>query len=147
VAVDATETVLPIRAPRPGELAFAWRLLTAVTWIMVITALASVWNVSDQLGHSTWWLGARGEPQPRLVQLLPFVPAVLMVLGAINRIRYLAWSGIAASASVMAVGFADLGRVRNLAFVEISIGVAAALVSAASLIGTYRRPAPSVDAG
>jgi hypothetical protein len=136
--VEPPERVVPIRTPRAGELSSKWRLMTALTWIAVVLALGSVWNVSDQLGLSTWWLGPRGEPRPRVVQLLPFVPAVVMVLAAINHIRQLAWWGVLAAALIVAVGVVDLGYVARLGWVEIAIGVAAGAVSVASRSGTYR---------
>lgn len=136
--VEPPERVVPIRAPRAGELSSKWRLLTALTWIAVVLALGSVWNASDQLGLSTWWLGPRGEPRPRIVQLLPFLPAVAMVLAAINHVRRLAWWGVLAAALVVAVGVGDLGYVTRLAWVEIAIGIAAGGFSMASLTGTYR---------
>ena len=47
------------------------------------------------------------------------------------------------AALVAVVGIVDLGYVRRLAYVELAIAAAAALVSVASLTGIYRRAAPS----
>ena len=127
--------------PRPGELTLPWRIGTAITWISVVLALAAVWNASVQLGLSTWWLGPRGEPQPRVIQLAPFVTPVLMVLGTINNVRWLGWFGLAASGVLAAIGLGDLGRVASIAATELAIAGAAALISLASLTGTYRAPA------
>ena len=118
-----------------------WRIGTALTWISVVMALAAVWNASVQLGLSTWWLGPRGEPQPRVVQLAPFLAPVLMVFGTINNVRWLGWFGLAASAVLAAVGLGDLGRVGSIAATELAIAGAAAAISLASLTGTYRAPA------
>ena len=126
--------------PRPGELTLPWRIGTAITWISVVLALAAVWNTSVQLGLSTWWLGPRGEPQPRVIQLAPFVAPVLMVLGTINNLRWLGWYGLAASGVLAAVGLGDLGRVGSIAATELAIAGAAAVISLASLTGTYRAP-------
>lgn len=126
--------------PRPGELTPAWRIGTALTWISVVLAMAAVWNASVQLGLSTWWLGPRGDPQPRVVQLAPFVAPVLMVLGTINNVRWLGWFGLGASGVVAAVGIGDLGRVDSIAATELMIAGAAAIISLASLTGTYRFP-------
>jgi len=109
-----------------------------MTWIAVVLAFAAVWNASVQLGLSTWWLGPRGEPQPRLVQLTPFVAPVLMVLGTINHIRWSGWWGLAASGVLTAFGVADLWTVSSIAAVELLIAGSAAVVSIASLTGTYR---------
>jgi hypothetical protein len=136
--VEPPERVVPIRTPRAGELSSKWRLVTALTWIAVVVALGSVWSVSDQLGLSTWWLGPRGEPRPRVVQLLPFVPAVAMLLGAINHVRRLALWGVLAAVAVIAIGIVDLGYVARLGWIEIAIGGAAGAVSLASRSGTFR---------
>ncbi len=126
------------RTPRAGELTGGWRAITAITWVFVVVALGAVWKTSDQLGLSTWWLGPRGQPNSLLIQILPFVPAVLMVLATINHVRHLPWFGLAASMSIVVTGLLDLGRVVGLGIVEVAIGVAAAVVSLASLTGIYR---------
>jgi len=131
--------VVHLRPPRSGELTNRWRIITGITWALVVAAIGAVWRVSDQLGLSTWWVGPRGEPQPRIVQLLPFVPGVLMMLIAINRVRYVAVWGLLASSLIVATGIADLGRVVRLGLLEVMIGAAAAIVSLVSLTGTYRR--------
>lgn len=127
--------------PRAGELTLPWRIGTALTWVAVVLSFAAVWNVSAQLGLSTWWLGPRGEPQPRVIQLSPFVAPMLMVLATINNVRWLAWFGLAASGILAAVAVGDLGRVGSIAATELAIAGAAALFSVASLTGTYRPPA------
>ncbi len=138
------ETVQQARMPRPGELTPAWRIVTGVTWLLVLLAMAAVWKTSDQLGLSTWWLGPRGRPNSLFVQLLPFVPSVLMVLAAINHVKYVPWYGIAASALLIVTGLFDLSRVIGLGILEIAIGTAALVVSLVSLTGMYRR-APSTQ--
>jgi hypothetical protein len=130
-----------VRPPRPGELSTHWRVVMACTWILVAAALVAVWRVSDQLGLSTWWLGPRGEPRSRAVQIMPLLPAVAMLLVSINRVRHAAWYGIAAAAAIVAIGIGDLDRTFRLGLLEVTIGVAAAVVSAASSTGTYRRRA------
>jgi hypothetical protein len=131
------------RTPRVGELTNGWRAVTAITWILVIVALACVWKTSDQLGLSTWWLGPRGEPNSIIVQLLPFIAPVLMLLAAFNHVRYLPCLGLVASGLVTLVGVFDVVRFRGLGLLEIAIGAAAAIVSLVSLTGMYRRDASS----
>lgn len=113
----------------------------ALTWVGVVVGLAAVWNASVQLGLSTWWLGPRGDPRPRVIQLSPFVAPLLMVLATINNARWLGLHGLAASGVLLAVGVVDLGRVTSIAVTELLIAAAAAAVSLASLTGTYRAPA------
>jgi hypothetical protein len=136
-------TVPPVvyqtRLPRAGELSPGWRLGTALTWIAVVLALAAVWNASVQLGLSTWWLGPRARPQPLGIRLSPFAAPVLMLLGTINQVRWLAWFGLGASAVIIGVGIGDLGHVASIAVTEILVGVASGAISLASLTGTYRR--------
>lgn len=138
VPVEPNPVVLLTRTPRAGELSWGWRVVTVITWIAVVLAFATVWNVSVQLGLSTRWLGPRAQPRPRLVQLTPFVAPVLMVLGTINNIRWLGRWGIGAAVVLAAYGVADLGRVSSIAAVELLIAGSAAAVSIASLTGTYR---------
>ena len=134
------------RTPRAGELTSGWRVVIALTWMMVVVGLACVWKTSDQLGLSTWWLGPRGDPNSIIIQLLPFIPPVLMVLLSINHVRYLPWFGLAASGLVVLVGVFDVVRFRGLGLLEIAIGVAAAVVSLVSLVGMYRNdPSASVE--
>lgn len=136
--------------PRSGDLTFGWRAVTAAIWIGVIIGLAAVWNASVQLGLSTWWLGPRAAPQPRVVQFSPFIAPVLMLLATINQIRWLPWFGLGAAGVVAAVGVGDIGRVSGLATVELVIAAAAALAALASSTGMYRAPpaaaAPSAAA-
>lgn len=130
-----------VRMPRAGELTLRWRIVTASMWILVAAAFVAVWRVSDQLGLTTWWIGPRGAPNSRLIQIVPFVPAVIMMLLSINRVRYVAWLGLVAAAATTAIGVADFGHVFRLGLIEVLIGAAAAVVSVASLSGTYRRRA------
>src|SRR5690606_36468594 len=114
------------RTPRAGELSARWRVITGITWILVRIALASVWKTSDQLGLSTWWLGPRGRPNSLLIQVLPFVPAVLMVLLASNHVKRVPWLGLGAALLIVVTGLFDLDRVLGLGILEIAIGGAAA---------------------
>lgn len=126
--------------PRPGELTLPWRVGTAICWIGVVLALSAVWSASVQLGLSTWWLGPRGEQQPRVVQLSPFIAPVLMVLGTINNVRRLGWFGLGAATVIGVIGLVDIGRVGSIAATELAIAGAAAVISIASFTGTYQKP-------
>lgn len=137
--------VLQTRTPVAGETSASWRLATVVAWIAVAVALGSVWKVSDQLGMSTWWLGPRGEPQPRAVQLIPFVPPLVMLVAAINNVRRLPWIGLLCSAAIVAIGVVDLGYIARLGVLEIAVGAAAAAVSVGSTAGVLRPVGDVVD--
>ena len=108
-------------------------------WVMVFVAYSGVWKVSRELGLATWWLGAISEPQPIVVQLVPFVAPVAMVVAGMRNVRRLPWYGLLASGVCAAIAIGDLDRVRRLAFVELAIAAAGAVVSIASFSGVYRR--------
>ena len=137
--VATEQEVRHTRTPHAGELTTGWRLVTALTWLLAVVGMACVWKTSDQLGLATWWLGPRGEPHPIVVQLLPFVPAVLMVLAAVSHVRYLPWLGLAASGLILLIGLFDVVRFTGLGILEIAIGIATAVVSLVSLAGMYRK--------
>ena len=91
------------RAPRgPGELTGGWRLVTGVTWMLVVVGARL--RVEDERSARPVDVVARAARANRnsiVVQLLPFVPAVLMVLAAINHVRHLPWFGLAASGLIV----------------------------------------------
>ncbi len=119
-----------------------------VTWAMVFLAYMAVWKASEELGIGTWWLGPRSNPQPTIVNLIPFVIVVLVGLAASFDIRHLPWIGIGASVALVLVAIPDLSRSTGLAVVEFAIAGAALTVSLASLTGTYRKnPEAPAEAG
>ncbi|HEX4981484.1 MAG TPA: hypothetical protein VFV63_07300 [Ilumatobacteraceae bacterium] len=139
--------VRPYRAPRAGELTTGWRILTGIGWIGIAAVLAATWNVSRQLGLSTWWLGPVYDQRPPYVTMLPFVaPAVVLTL-VVNRVRHVPWIGLLGAAAIAAVGLGDLGRVRGIGVVELIAAAAALLVSIASFSGMYRSDDGNDDAG
>jgi hypothetical protein len=119
-------------------MSMGWRIITISMWIGVFASFVGVWGASEQLGLLTWWLGPRAQPQPRFVQISPFYFPLIMVLGIVNQVRWMALAGVCAGAILAAYGFGDLDRVTRLGLVEILIGAAAAAVSLAALTGTYR---------
>lgn len=126
-------------------------MVTAATWVLVFVAFSGVWKVSRELGLATWWLGPISEPQPILISLIPFAAPSAMVVATLNNTRWLPWFGLAASAACAAIGVGDLDRIRRLAYVELAIAAAGALVSIAGLGGMFRsvrqdRPDPADSA-
>ena len=81
--------------PRPGDLTNGWLIVTGIGWLGVVVVLAASWNVSRQLGLSTWWLGPVDHQRPLYVMVLPFVAPAVMLTAAGNRVRYLPWIGTA----------------------------------------------------
>ena len=115
--------------------------MVAVTWIAVMAAWAAIWNASVQIGLSTWWLGARGDPQPVIVRLVPFIIAGAVVVAALNHLKATPWIGIAGGVGLGLIALGDVGRVDRLALVEGLVAVSAIAVSAAAATGRYRRAA------
>jgi hypothetical protein len=122
-----------------GQLTRTWQLATVAMWGATFVAFGGVWKASRELGLSTWWRGPSSDPQPFLVTLIPFVGPAVMVVAALYGVRRLPWYGLAVSAVTILVGLGDLGRVSRLGVVEIALGAATAVFSAASLTGRYRR--------
>lgn len=146
VLSDDTTAVEPARRPhRPGELTTAWRAALVATWVGVFLAYMAVWKASEEIGIGTWWLGPRSNPQPVLVQLIPFfVTAVFGILASYN-VRRMPWISLGGSAVLALIAVPDLSRSVGLATVEFAIAGAVALVSLASLTGTYRAAKPDGD--
>lgn len=139
-----SSTVILTRPPRAGELTSGWRVITACCWIGVVASFAAIWNTSERLGLSTWWLGPRGDPMPVYVRLLPFVAPTLMILAVSSGVRWLWRWGVGAALVTAAIGLGDLGGFSGLAGIELAAAVAALAVSLASSTGMYR-PAPGAD--
>jgi hypothetical protein len=129
-----------VRRPRPGQLSTPWRAMVVAAWVGVFVAYMAVWKASEELGLATWWLGARSDPQPILIRLVPFiVTAVFGILASYN-VRRLPLIGLVGAAILAVIAVPDLSRSTGLAIIEFTIAGAIALVSAASFTGTYRQP-------
>lgn len=116
------------------------------TWALVFLSYMAVWKASEELGIGTWWLGPSSNPQPIIVNLIPFAIVVLVGLAASFDIRHLPWIGIGASVALVVVAIPDLSKSTGLAVIEFAIAGAALAVSLASLTGTYRK-VPEAPAG
>ena len=137
-ADDAVQDAAVAAPRRPGELTTGWYVASALTWVGVVVALAAVWNTSRQLGLAVWWLGPPAQAKPVIVSLLPFVLPVAMTAAALERVRYLPWFGLGASAVTAVIGLVDITTFPRLALAQVAIAVAAAVTSVASLSGMYR---------
>jgi hypothetical protein len=135
----------PHHVTRAGELTVGWRILTGIGWMGIVAVFAATWNVSRQLGLSTWWLGPVDNQRPEYVMMLPFVAPAVVLSGAANRVRYVPWIGVLGAAGTAAVGLGDLGKVTGIGVVELMAAAAALLISIASFSGMYRRADGSVD--
>lgn len=132
-----------MHTPVAGQLTPMWRLAFGFGWAAIVVGYGAVWETSRVIGLSTWWLGADAEPRMLLIQLLPFYGPILVTIAAISNWRYVSYFGIGVGLAGAAIGAADLGRVRWIATVELVLAGAAVCISVASLVGLYRRVAPT----
>lgn len=137
------ENERPPRPPRPGELTSAWRMVFIVGWVCVLVACGAVIRTSRTLGLSTWWLGPSSDPRFLLVQLLPFVPAAVLVVLAARNQRFLPYYGAVGAIMLAAIATGDVHRFNRLAALEFIIAAAALLVSLGSFAGLLRPGEPS----
>jgi hypothetical protein len=112
---------------------------------MVFLSYMAVWKASEELGIGTWWLGPRSNPQPTVVNLIPFVIIVLVGGAASFDIRHLPWIGVGGSVALTLIAIPDLSRSTGLAAIEFAIAGAAMIVSLASLTGRYRSAPETAD--
>ena len=131
--------LLPGRPQRAGELTVGWRTVYAIGWIGVVLGLAAVWKSSRTLGLPVWWLGPEADPNPLPLQILPFLPAALLIAAAVRSMRFLPWLGLAGAAAMIAIAAFDVGRFTGLALIQIVLAVAGALVSVAAFAGVLLR--------
>jgi len=125
--------------PRPGQLTLAWRTAFIVGWAGVVLGPGAVVKSSRTMGLSTWWLGPDADPNPIVVQLLPFVlPAIAIVLGFRNA-RFLPYAGTIAALALGAIAAGDIGRFDSLAHVELATAGIGLLISVAAFAGVLRR--------
>ena len=116
--------------------------MLVTTWVGVFVAYLAVWKASEEIGIATWWLGARSNPQPLVIRLVPFmVTAVFGILASYN-VRRLPIIGLVGAVALIAIAVPDLSRSGGLATIEFAIAGAVLLVSAGSFTGTYRQPRP-----
>jgi hypothetical protein len=127
---------------RPGQLTGGWRWAFIVCWGCVPLALLAVSASAWKMGLSMWWTGPRFAPRPLVVQVLPAVPAVLLVVLAARNVRFLPYLGAIAAIVLAAVGTGDLGRFEGLALAQLAIAGAALCVSLASFAGLLQRAEP-----
>ena len=134
-------SVTPSGAAQPtvGQLTVAWQVLVGVTWAAVFFAFAATWKASEEIGIATWWLGPRAQPEPLVINLIPFALSVLVGLTAIYNVRHVALISIVGSAAVALIAVFDISRSGGLAAIEFAIAGSAMFASLGALSGTYRR--------
>lgn len=124
---------------RAGQLTNRWAVVVCAVWAGIVAGFAAVWVASRQIGLSTWWLGAPVGGRSLPISLVPFIPGVLVIAAVILGARSVWFVGSCAALIAIGIGIGDLGRVTRLGIVEIALGTAGLLVSAASWTGTWRQ--------
>ncbi len=121
--------------------------MLVICWTAVLLAEAAVWKTSEELGIGTWWLGTRSEPSSQIVRLLPFAIAAAAGVAAAYNLRRAWWASLAAALALVAFSLPDFSRSTGLALVELVIGLAALVVTAAAWTGRYRTGTPDQAVG
>jgi len=116
----------------------AWRIALVMAWVGAFLGYMAVWKASQEIGIGTWWLGARSNPQPVLIRLIPFL--VTATCGAISslRIRHVSLVSMLGAVALAVIAIPDFSRSVGLALIELAIALAVGLVAAVSLTGRYR---------
>jgi hypothetical protein len=124
---------------RPGDLAMPWRVMLGLSWLMAFFAYAAVWQASVQIGIGTWWLGARADPAPTAMKLIPFGLSLAMALLVIYNVPRVARVSLAGVALTALLSVPDFSRTTGLGVAELIIAGLLGLITVSSLSGQYRR--------
>ncbi len=122
----------------PGDLVASWRVAIVVTWALVVFAYSAVWKTSVELGIGTWWLGARSDPQPFLVRLIPFAVAIGFGMVSSFRLKRLPDTTVLGAFVLAAIALPDYSRSIGLANVEMLIAGAVLLVGLGAFTGVVK---------
>ncbi|MFT7392793.1 MAG: hypothetical protein ACI83Y_000456 [Candidatus Azotimanducaceae bacterium] len=115
-----------------------WQMLLGAAWTASFFAFAAVWKTSQDIGISTWWLGARAQPQSVTIKIIPFVLSIVIGLAAIYNLRRVALISLAGSFGVALIAVFDISRSGGLAAIEFAIAASLAAISVGAFTGTYR---------
>lgn len=113
-------------------------MLLGAAWTASFFAFAAVWKTSQDIGISTWWLGARAQPQSVPIKIIPFVLTIVIGLAAICNLRRVALISLAGSVGVALIAVFDMSRSGGLAAIEFAIAASVAVISIGAFTGTYR---------
>ena len=123
---------------RPGQVTAGWQMLLGAAWTASFFAFAAVWKTSQDIGISTWWLGARAQPQSVPIKIIPFVLTIVIGLAAICNLRRVALISLAGSLGVALIAVFDISRSGGLAAIEFAIAASLSAISVGAFTGTYR---------
>ncbi len=122
----------------PGDLVASWRIAIVATWALVVFVYTAVWKTSVELGIGTWWLGARSDPQPVVVRLIPFAVAIGFGLVSSFDLKRLPVVTVLGAVVLALIAVPDYSRSSGLANVEMVIAVAVLLVGLGAFTGVVK---------
>lgn len=125
-------------ALEPGDLVASWRVVIVITWALTVFAYSVVWKTSRELGIGTWWLGARSDPQPLVVNLIPFAVAITFGVIASSRVKGLPRTTVIGAFVLAAIALPDYSRSLGLANLEMVIAGAVLLVGLGAFTGVVK---------
>jgi hypothetical protein len=126
------------KLPQPGQLTLAYRWIVVVFWMAIVVGLGTVVGASEVVGRQVWWLGDDGRRAPIFVLVLPVIAPMITMVAAVNNRRWVPYASCAAALTTLLTAWGDRNRSPGAALVELALGVAAALLSAATFAGRYR---------
>lgn len=146
-ALDGRAAEEPAEQPpglvlEPGDLVASWRVVLVITWALVVFSYSMVWKTSRELGIGTWWLGARSDPQPTVVSLVPFAVAIVFGVICSFRVKRLSIATIIGAFALAAIALPDFSRSIGLATIELLIAGAVLLIGIGSLAGVVQPSEP-----
>lgn len=128
------------KPPQPGQLTMAYRVIVVVFWAAIVAGLGTVAGASEVVGRQVWWLGDDGRRAPIFVLVLPVIAPMVTIIAAVNNRRWVPYASCAAALTTLLTAWGDRHRSPGAAVVELALGVAGVLVSAATFAGRFRRP-------
>ena len=133
----AQQSLAPI-GTRPGDLTGRWRVVLAVAWVLAFFAYAAIWQASVEIGIGTWWIGARAQPTPTFVRVLPSLLSISMAMCAIYNVPRLVRLSAFGVVLATIVAIPDFTRSIGLGVAELVIAGLLGVVTVAAGTGRYR---------
>jgi hypothetical protein len=134
------------KPPQPGQLTLVYRWIVVVFWMAIVVGLGTVVGASEVVGRQVWWLGDDGRRAPIFVLVLPVIAPMVTMVAAVNNRRWVPYASCVAALTTLLTAWGDRDRSPGAALVELALGVAAALLSAATFAGRYRAAEPTPTA-
>jgi len=128
----------PAQVLEPGDLVGSWRIAIVATWALVVFVYSAVWKTSVEIGIGTWWLGARSDPQPVIVRLIPFAVAIGFGMVSSFRRKRVPIITVLGAFVLALIAVPDYSRSLGLANLEMIIAGAVLLVGLGAFTGVVK---------